>query len=32
MKDEMGEACRIYGEDEKCMQHLVGIVEGKRPF
>jgi len=28
----MGGACSTYGEEEKCIQELVGKPEGKRPL
>jgi hypothetical protein len=27
---EMGGACSVHGEDEKCVQNLVGYAEGKK--
>jgi hypothetical protein len=31
-KNEMGRACGMYGGQERCIQGLVGIPEGKRPL
>jgi hypothetical protein len=31
-KDNMGRACGMNGEDEKCIQIFFGKPEGKKPF
>jgi hypothetical protein len=31
-KNEMGRACGTRGGEERCMQDLVDITDGKRPF
>jgi hypothetical protein len=31
-EDEMVKACSIHGREEKCIQSLVGKLEGERPL
>jgi hypothetical protein len=31
-ENEMGGTCSMYGEEERCIQYLVGKLEGKRPL